>query len=80
MEVGRKNEKKDTVVMFKQKRWVNPYNDSNTNLIVKFENRLQRIVCKNRRNDFSGKVVDNVGRRKTMVTARTAAQYLKIPF
>ena len=29
---------------------------------------------------FFGKIVDNVGSRKTMVTARIAAQYLKNPF
>ena len=64
--------KKFTEVTKFQKKLLKPYNDRNTKLRSQAKNKLQENICKSINNNLSGKMVEDLGKRLRLITARTA--------
>ena len=63
-------------VEFKQKKWLKPYIDSNTDLGAEAGNKFQVNICEKMNNNLSGKFVADI--RKIPVTARTVHECVEI--
>ena len=64
VEMGMKVKKRNKVMKFKQKEWLKPYIDLNTQSRSPAENEFQETFCKRMNNNFSGKFVEDVRKRK----------------